>query len=512
MIHLTRRSVAAALLLAATAAAFGGAPAAPQPPAPPVAWKHYLVRSPATGKIERFWVGRAAALKADGKYPTVYFLPGLLDTEDHWKAALEPHLGRHEMVAVCPSVGGGAWFMNSPAQPWMKWGDFLTDELRAFVEANYPASHAKGQRGIVGISAGGHGALYHALQRPELYGAVSVLSGAMELRGYAGQVGLEYWIGPRTPEAMPLYAERSVIAIASRQDGPLPFNLNLEAGDKDGALAQMVMLRQVLDRRQVPYDWTVAPGGHDWTFWKSRTPAQLAWFDEAFTRNRQEGRFPEEPPAASVAPLEVLKDLPDVALTQEATRRLRAEWRADDGRRISVTGLPPEGAPLALNDPKAKEVRLKSALDARGHGAGLHLYRLTVTAGTPLEKGGSIALTLRLVNGRNMGLVSMPAATLPVPDGQKDRRVEWRARLALEFKEPDPLRGGIACGLQVFGADGTPAGDPLVGKAKPGSANAEFWPIAPEAQAEWTFTLLPEKGVGLAAVYDVRLEVEPPGE
>ena len=82
----------------------------------------------------------------------------------------------------------------------MKWGDYLMQDLRAFVESHYPASPEKGQRGICGISAGGHAAFYQALTHPDLYGAVSVLSGAMELRGYAGAVGLDYWIGPKTAD------------------------------------------------------------------------------------------------------------------------------------------------------------------------------------------------------------------------------------------------------------------------------------------------------------------------
>lgn len=312
--------------------ALGGQAAAAQA-APKVAWKRFTVRSPATGKIERFWVGHAEGLKPDGAYPSVYFLDGLLGNEDEWKAALDEPLGRYEMVAVCPSVGGGSWFMNSPAQPWMKWGDFLTDELRAFVEGNYPVSHEKGQRGIVGISAGANAALYHGIKRPELYGAVSVLSGAIELRGYAGQVGLDYWIGPRTAEAMPLYEERSALALVSGHEGPLPFDLCLEAGDKDGALAQTALLRQALDRKQVPYEWNVAPGSHNWTFWKSRTPAQLAWFDKVFAKNRREERFPDKPPATDVAALEVLKGLPDVALSDEAPP-------ASSGR-VAGRGRPP---------------------------------------------------------------------------------------------------------------------------------------------------------------------------
>jgi len=62
--------VSAAIVLAAAGpAAHGAAPTGN-------VWKKYIVQSPSTGKIERFWVGHPAGLKADGQYPVIYFLPG----------------------------------------------------------------------------------------------------------------------------------------------------------------------------------------------------------------------------------------------------------------------------------------------------------------------------------------------------------------------------------------------------------------------------------------------------
>jgi hypothetical protein len=106
-------------------------------------------------------------------------------------------------------------------------------------------------------------------------------------------------------------------------------------------------------------------------------------------------------------------------------------------------------------------------------------------------------------------LLTIPQAALPLPGGESKRRVELRARLAVELKEPDPLRGGILAALQVFGADGKPVGDPLVGKARPGTADVERWLIAPQALAEWTLSLSGPGAIGLAAIEDVRLQAEP---
>ena len=497
-------ALSAAWLLAALVPALPTAAAAV-----PNVWKFYIVQSPSTGKIERFWVGHPAALKADGKYPVIYFLPGLLDGDNTWKAALDPHLAKYELIAVCPAVGGASWFMNSPAQPWMRWGDYLTEDLRGFVEGRYPAARQKGQRGIAGISSGGHGAFYNALARPDLYGSVSVISGAMELRGYRGAVGLDRWIGPATAEALPLYAERSCIALAEQLSGPLPFDLFLDSGDSDGALQQMDMLRKVLDAKQATYQWFVGKGGHSWTYWTSRADDHLAWFADRFARNRRDGRFAADTPPKA-AELKVIARLPDVALSEEAARRLAAPWeRLSAAAPLAVTGLPASGGPLSRTDEKYKRVNLSANLTAHGHASGLFVYRILLTASSPLPRAGTISLATSLRNGRSMGLLGVPTAALTVPEGPADRRVELRARLVVELKTPDPLRGGIVAGLQVFGADGRPVGEPLVGKAPPGSVEAEMWTVAPQAAAAWTLALEGDKALPLAAVHQVRLEVEP---
>jgi len=476
----------------------------------PADWQRFYVRSAATGKVERFWVGRPPGLKDDGRYGVVYFLPGLLDTEDHWKRALAPHLARHQVIAVCPSVGGATWFMNSPAHEWMRWGDFLTEELRAFVEAKYPASRAKGERGIVGISAGGHGALYHALRRPDLYGSVSVLSGALVLEGYAGTFGLDWWIGPRTPEALPLYTQRSVLRLFRALEKPLAFALYLDTADKDGARPQMEAFKRILDTKGFAYEWHVGLGAHNWKYWRERAETHLAWHAERFAEHRRDNRYMEASAEPGSAPLEVLKGPPNIALSEEAMRRLRAPWDGPtDSSALAVSGLSAGGAPLEAKNEQHRQLTLKAALTARGHKPGLYVYRLTFLASTPLTDAGTVTLASRFRNGTKLHLLTISKAALPLPGGESKRQVELRARLAVELKEPDPLRGGILAALQVFDADGKPVGDPIVGKARPGTANVERWPIAPRALVEWTLSLSGPGAIGLAAIEDVRLQTEP---
>ncbi len=502
-----RRASTALLALLFAAAALPVAASA----ADEVAWKHYHVRSPATGKIERFWVGHRKGLDPDEAYPVLYFLPGLLGNEGMGRKHFDPHLSKYDLILVSTSVGGSTWFMNSPRRPWMKWGDFLRRELRTFVEGRYPASREKGQRGIMGISAGGHAAFYHASTHPDLYGSVTVLSGAMDLRGYAGAVGLDYWIGPRSPAFFGRYKDRSCIVLAAEHTGALPFALALEAGSKDGALQQMQAFRRVLDAKGIAYHWHVGTGGHNWTFWKSRIDDVLAWHAKQFALHRRENLYTGEAEAAP-SPLEVIDGPPDIGLSDEARARLQAPWTASaDTRPVKTGGLPDEGSPLrkGADGETFAEAEFGADLPSRGHEAALFVYRLTLAVSAPMPKAGTVAVSGRLRNGRRMSILRTPAAPLPVPAGEGGRKIEVRARIALELKAPDPIRGGIVLALQPIDGEGEPVGEPVLGKAKPGTASLERWPIAPQARTLWTVTLKGDDALPLAAVHDARLEAEP---
>lgn len=474
---------------------------------PDVSWKHYVMRSPASGKIERFWVGHREDLDTDVKHPVIYFLDGLLGHEHEWKRNLEPHLGRHEIIAVCPSVGGATWYMNSPAQPWMRWGDFLTEELRAFVEEEYPASREKGQRGIVGISAGAHGALYQALKR-DLYGSVSALSPAIDLRGYMGGFGLGYWVGPRSNETLPLYKARSTPALIARRRQPLPFALFLDAGDSDGARGQMLALARMLTTKGETFKHHTGTGGHNWAYWRSRVADHLAWHAEHFERNAREGLYTEQPPAAphNLEPTQP----PDVTLSEAALARLAAPWDAPgDGGNVSVTGLPAEGAPLRKGEEEPAKLELAAQAGPRGHEPQVRSYRLELDVSTPLPSAGSVGLMVRLRNGQGRPVAS-GRVNLPIAEGEPKRHVPARARLLMEVLPPDSLRGGIVAGLQPFDADGRPAGEPKIVAAAPGTRRLEYWPIAPKGKLDLRVSVSEDGHVPLLGVHDVTLVLERP--
>ncbi|GGZ69063.1 S-formylglutathione hydrolase [Lysobacter xinjiangensis] len=126
--------------------------------------------------------------------PVVYWLSGLTCSEQNFitKAGAQQHAARHGLILVAPDTSprgegvpdadgydlgvGAGFYLDATQVPWnshYRMHDYVVHELPAWVEANFPASDA---RGIAGHSMGGHGALVLALRNPGRYRSVSAFS------------------------------------------------------------------------------------------------------------------------------------------------------------------------------------------------------------------------------------------------------------------------------------------------------------------------------------------------
>ncbi len=126
--------------------------------------------------------------------PVLYWLSGLTCTEQNFltKAGAQRYASEHGIILVAPDTSprgddvadaegydlgkGAGFYVNATQAPWSahyRMHDYVTQELPALIEANFPATTA---RGISGHSMGGHGALVLALRNPGRYRSVSAFS------------------------------------------------------------------------------------------------------------------------------------------------------------------------------------------------------------------------------------------------------------------------------------------------------------------------------------------------
>lgn len=150
------------------------------------------------------------------KVPVLYWLSGLTCTDENFmqKAGAQRIAAELGIAIVCPDTSprgtdfpgehdsydfgsGAGFYVNATQEPWAAhyhMYDYVTEELPALIEQNFPVND---KRGISGHSMGGHGALVCYLRNPGKYCSVSAFApichpsdcswGQKALAGYLGE-------------------------------------------------------------------------------------------------------------------------------------------------------------------------------------------------------------------------------------------------------------------------------------------------------------------------------------
>ena len=183
---------------------------------------------------------------ATQKLPVLYWLSGLTCTEQNFitKAGAQRYAAEHGVILVAPDTSprgdevadaegydlgkGAGFYVNATQAPWSahyRMHDYVVSELPALVEANFPATDA---RGISGHSMGGHGALVIALRNPGRYRSVSAFSPIVAPTQVPwGQKALAAYLGTNH-KAWREWDATELVAVASER---LP--LLVDQGDAD---------------------------------------------------------------------------------------------------------------------------------------------------------------------------------------------------------------------------------------------------------------------------------------
>jgi S-formylglutathione hydrolase len=131
-----------------------------------------------------------------GRVPVLYYLAGLTCTEETFmiKAGAQRVAAELGIMLVAPDTSprglnipgdseswdfgvAAGFYLDATAEPWSRhyrMYTYVTQELRALIEAQFPADSAR--TGIFGHSMGGHGALTIALKNPDRYHSVSAFA------------------------------------------------------------------------------------------------------------------------------------------------------------------------------------------------------------------------------------------------------------------------------------------------------------------------------------------------
>lgn len=213
-----------------------------------------------------------------GPVPVLYYLAGLTCTEETAtiKAGAQAHAAKHGLMLVMPDTsprGAGiagedddwdfgsaaGFYLDATQAPWSanyRMRSYVTEELRALIEADFPAR--AGASGIFGHSMGGHGALTIALRQPEIYSSVSAFAPiCAPMRCPWGNKAFSHYLGDDRAE----WARHDASELVARS--PTSATLFIDQGGDDQFLAEQLkpeLLQSACEASGQPIQLRMQPG------------------------------------------------------------------------------------------------------------------------------------------------------------------------------------------------------------------------------------------------------------
>jgi len=234
-------------------------------------------------------------------YPVTYLLHGYGDADDGWiqfgevnrladdaiKAGKIP-----PMIIVTPD-GFTSFYINA-ADGSFNYEDFFIKELIPHIEKTYKVKAEKRFRGISGLSMGGYGSLLYALKYPNLFAAAAPLSAAIwtpdqikemsksQFDGYfINSIGKNLLGAERLT---PTWLANSPLGLIEKktQEEISSVRYWIDCGDDDFLTIGNAQLHIALTNKNVPHEYRVRDGAHNWTYWRTGIIDALAFFGDSF--------------------------------------------------------------------------------------------------------------------------------------------------------------------------------------------------------------------------------------
>ena len=207
------------------------------------------------------------------RYPVVYYLHGLpagpraFTSFTYVPQALEA-AGRRAIV-VAPQ--GAKDSDRDPEyldwQEGRKWETSIGVQLPRVVDARYRTIARRSARVLVGVSAGGYGAMILGLHQLGTFGAVESWSGYFRPTDPTGT---------RTIAREPSATVESLVGALPHALARDPTFIGFYVGASDRRFrADNVNLARALSRAHVPFAFRIYPGGHTQTLWSTQAPTWL---------------------------------------------------------------------------------------------------------------------------------------------------------------------------------------------------------------------------------------------
>jgi S-formylglutathione hydrolase FrmB len=268
-------TVAGCVLCVATFTAFGSAG-----PARAGVTRDTEFRSAALGGNLHFEIHLPTGYATSGRrYPVIYFLHGLPAGGGDYRTIgfVQRALDRtnHEAILVVPQGArdGDADPEYLDRGPGERWETAIAHELPRVVDARFRTIASRDGRALIGVSAGGYGAMHLALKHLPDFSVVESWSGYFHPTDPTGTRALDLGSSSKNAAA-DVHRQARVVRGELRR---LPTLIAFYVGTADARFAaENELLNQELSRAGVAHIFRLYAGSHSQALWGRYAPAWLS--------------------------------------------------------------------------------------------------------------------------------------------------------------------------------------------------------------------------------------------
>ncbi len=218
--------------------------------------------------------------------PVVYLLHGYGGDYSNWVKnvpEIKALADEYNMIIACPDGGRGSWYWDSPLDKNFQYETFVSTELVSWVDEHYKTKKERGARAIIGLSMGGHGALYLALKHQDVFGAAGSTSGGVDIRPFPKNWDMAQRLGSYAE--FPQRWEDNTVTNMLYLLTPGSLELMIDCGTGDFFYQVNKNLHEQLLLRNIPHTYIERPGVHNWEYWSNSIRYQLLFMHHFFAKS-----------------------------------------------------------------------------------------------------------------------------------------------------------------------------------------------------------------------------------
>lgn len=215
-------------------------------------------------------------------YKSIYILHGYSGNPTRTYQQDIPNLKqlaqKNSTIYILANGNYNSWYIDSPIQTDSQYQTFIGDELVDYIDTHFPTIKDKKNRGIVGWSMGGYGAIHIGSQYPDTFSVIGSSCGALDFNlfenGYQNYQ-VDRVLGDLNTVPLRYFTTSRINRIAAARQ-----MLILDCGTEDEQMIQMNRtIHHELTTQNIDHLYMESPGAHTPAYWSKALNNQLTLFE-----------------------------------------------------------------------------------------------------------------------------------------------------------------------------------------------------------------------------------------